>query len=115
MNFKEQLKKHWKTIVIILLAIMFLSKCTSSGNYKRKYNKQLKQTEYVVDSMNTVYSNSSKYIDSLKHVIVYKDNEINSLKEQLNIYKEQNVQLNDRNKALANKQIIVNVDKENEK
>ena len=48
-------------------------------------------------------------------LIYYKDNEINSLKEQLNIYKEQNVQLNDRNKALANKQIIVNVDKENEK
>ncbi len=115
MNFKESLKKHWKVIVIILLAIMFLSKCTSSGNYKRKYNKQLKQTEYVIDSMNTVYSNSSKYIDSLKHVIIYKDNEIKSLSEQLNIYKEQNSQLNDRNKALANKQIIVNVEKETEK
>lgn len=113
MNFKEQLKIHWKTIVIVLLAVMFLSKCTSSGNYKRKYNKQLKQTEYVVDSMNTVYANSSKYIDSLKNIIVLQNNEIKSLNEQLDIYKEQNTQLNDRNKALANKQIIVNVEKEN--
>ncbi len=113
MNFKEQLKLHWKTIVIVLLAVMFLSKCTSSGNYKRKYNKQVKQTEYVVDSMNTVYANSSKYIDSLKNIIVLQNNEIKSLNEQLDIYKEQNTQLNDRNKALANKQIIVNVEKEN--
>lgn len=113
MNFKEQIKLHWKTIVIVLLAVMFLSKCTSSGNYKRKYNKQVKQTEYVVDSMNTVYANSSKYIDSLKNIIVLQNNEIKSLNEQLDIYKEQNTQLNDRNKALANKQIIVNVEKEN--
>ena len=85
MNFKDLFKRHWKTGLIILLSLMFVSKCTSSGNYKRKYNKQVKQTEYVIDSMNTVYSNSSKYIDSLKHVIVYRDNEIKSLNEQLEI------------------------------
>ena len=107
MNFKELLKNNWKTIVIVLLAIMFVSKCTSSGNYKRKYNKQVKQTEYVIDSMNTVYSNSSKYIDSLKHVIVYRDNEIKSLNEQLDIYKKQN-------EALAKKPVVVTVEKEKE-
>lgn len=107
MNFKDFMKRHWKTIVICLLAVMFVSKCTSSGNYKRKYNKQVKQTEYVIDSMNTVYSNSSKYIDSLKHVISFKDNEIKALNEQLNIYKEQN-------KALANKPVVVTVKKDNE-
>ena len=107
MNFKELIKNNWKTIVIVLLAIMFVSKCTSSGNYKRKYKKQVKQTEYVIDSMNTVYSHSSKYIDSLKHVINYRDNEIKSLNEQLEIYKKQN-------EALAKKPVVVTVEKEKE-
>lgn len=107
MNFKELLKNNWKTIVIVLLSIMFVSKCTSSGNYKRKYNKQVKQTEYVIDSMTNVYSNSSKHIDSLNNIIVLKNNEIAALNKQLDIYKEQN-------KALANKPVIVTVKKDKE-
>jgi septal ring factor EnvC (AmiA/AmiB activator) len=112
MNLLEKIKTNWKTILLIVLAILFVSKCSSSGNYKRKYNKQVKYTEYVIDSMNTVYSNSSKYIDSLKNTIRLQDAEISSLTQQVNIYKDQNSQLNDRNKELANKKIIVNVEKE---
>lgn len=107
MNFKELVKTYWKTTVIVLLSLMFVSKCTSSGNYKRKYNKQVKQTEYVIDSMSNVYSNSSRYIDSLKNVIVLKNNEIDALNKQLDIYKEQN-------KALANKPVVVTVKKDKE-
>ena len=112
MSLLEKVKTNWKTILLILLAVLFVSKCSSSGNYKRKYNKQVVYTEYVIDSMNTVYSNSSKYIDSLKHTIKLQDAEISSLKQQVNIYKDQNSQLNDRNKELANKKIVVNVEKE---
>lgn len=107
MNFKELVKTYWKTAAIVLLSLMFVSKCTSSGNYKRKYNKQVKQTEYVIDSMSNVYSNSSRYIDSLKNVIVLKNNEIDALNKQLDIYKEQN-------KALANKPVVVTVKKDKE-
>lgn len=107
MNFKELVKTYWKTVAIVLLSLMFVSKCTSSGNYKRKYNKQVKQTEYAIDSMSNVYSNSSRYIDSLKNVIVLKNNEIDALNKQLDIYKEQN-------KALANKPVVVTVKKDKE-
>ena len=102
MNF---IKKNWKIIVIVILAILFVSKCTSSGNYKRKYNKQVQYTNFVLDSMNTVYSHSSKYIDSLKNVIALDEKTINSLEERLNDAKIQNEQL-------AKKPVIVNVEKE---
>lgn len=104
MNF---IKKNWKIILIVLLAILFVSKCTSSGNYKRKYNKQVEYTNYVIDSMNTVYSNSSRYIDSLKGVIVLDERLIKSLEERLEDAKIQNEQL-------AKKPVIVNVEKEKE-
>lgn len=101
----EFIKKNWKMILIILLAICFVSKCTSSGNYKRKYNKQVQYTNFVIDSMNVVYSNSSKYIDSLKNVIVLDERLIKSLEDRLEDAKKQNEQL-------AKKPVIVNVEKE---
>lgn len=104
----EFIKKNWKIILIILLAILFVSKCTSSGNYKRKYNKQVQYTNYVIDSMNTVYSNSSRYIDSLKHIIILDEKTIKSLEERLEDAKVQNEQL-------AKKPVVVNVEKENDK
>lgn len=109
-------KERWKVILIILLAIMFVSKCTSSSNYERKYHKAEARIEYITDSLTTVYSHSAKYIDSLKLVIKEKNNEISSLNKQLEIYAEQNAQLNDRNKALANKPVVVNIEnkKDNE-
>jgi septal ring factor EnvC (AmiA/AmiB activator) len=108
MNF---IKAHWKTILIVLLAIMFMSKCSSSGNYERKYKKQVAYTEYAIDSMNTKYSNSAKHIDSLNKVIEIRDLEIMSLTNQLDIYKSQNDRLNEANRSLANKKVIVNIEK----
>lgn len=108
MNF---IKAHWKEILIVLLIIMFISKCSSSGNYKRKYKKQVAYTEYAIDSMNTKYSNSAMLIDSLNRVIKFSEIEINSLENQLEIYKSQNEQLNATNKSLADKKVVVNIEK----
>ena len=69
----EFIKAHWKVILIVLLSIMFVSKCTSSNNYERKYKKQVTYTEHALDSLSNVYANSAKYIDSLKHVIELND------------------------------------------
>lgn len=110
----EWIKERWKVILIILLSIMFVSKCTSANNYERKFHKEQARVEYVSDSLTTVFSNSSKYIDSLKLVIKDKNKEIESLNKQLKIYVEQNVQLNDRNKALANKPVVVNIENKKE-
>lgn len=111
MNF---IKTHWKTILIVLLAIMFMSKCSSSGNYERKYKKQVTYTEHVIDSMNTKYSNSAKHIDSLSRVIEMRDLEISSLNNQLGIYRSQNERLSETNRSLANKKVIVNIEKTEE-
>lgn len=107
----NKLKKYWREILIGLLVILFVTKCASSGNYERKYNKQVAYNEFVVDSMNNVYSNSAKYIDSLQNAIKMKNIEISNLNEQLEIYKNQNEKLNDANSKLANKQVVVKVNK----
>ena len=111
MNF---IKARWKEILIALLLIMFMSKCSSSGNYERKYKKQVAYTEYTIDSMKTVYSNSAKHIDSLNKVIRFYEIEIASLENQLEIYKSQNEQLNATNKSLADKKVVVNIEKTKE-
>ena len=111
MNF---IKAHWKEILIVLLFIMFMTKCSSSGNYERKYKKQVAYTEYAIDSLNTMYSNSAKYIDSLNRVIKLSEMEISSLENQLDIYKSQNERLNETNKSLADKKVVVNIEKAEE-
>lgn len=111
MNF---IKAHWKEILIALLFIMFISKCSSSGNYERKYKKQVAYTEYAIDSMNNMYSNSAKHIDSLNKVIKFSEMEIASLENQLEIYKSQNEKLNATNKSLADKKVVVNIEKAEE-
>lgn len=96
----EWIKGRWKVILIVLLSLMFISKCTSTNNYKRKFHKAETRIEYVTDSLTHVYSNSAKHIDSLELVIKEKNSEISSLTNQLNFYVEQNAELNDRNKVL---------------
>ena len=98
----EWIKGKWKVILIVLLSLMLISKCTSANNYERKLHKAETRIEYVTDSLTRVYSNSAKHIDSLKLVIKEKNSEISSLTKQLNIYVEQNAQSNARNKDLAN-------------
>ena len=64
--------------------------------------------------MKTVYSNSAKHIDSLNKVIRYSEIEIASLENQLEIYKSQNEQLNATNRSLADKKVVVNIEKTKE-
>ena len=110
----EWIKGRWKVILIVLLSLMFISKCTSTNNYKRKFHKAETRIEYVTDSLARVYSNSAKHIDSLELVIKEKNYEISSLAKQRNFYVEQNAQLNDRTKALADKLLNPENKKEDE-
>lgn len=108
------IKAHWKEILIILFAILFISKCTSSCNYERKYNKQVEYTEYAMDSLKAVYGKSAKTIDSLTIeidrrdlTIKFKDDALrraqetsNAYKERGNAYREQKNDLKERNTKL---------------
>ena len=98
----DKIKKYWKEILIVLLTILFVSNCISKGNYKRKYEKQIQQTEYVKDSLTNIFSNTSNHIDSLNNEIKILNKEIASLNNEISIYKEQN-------NNLANKPVIVRV------
>ena len=94
------LKKYWKETLIVLLAIMFMSKCSSSGNYERKYNKQLTYTENVIDSLTKENNALRDTLKDIRHI-----NE--SLGNEITIYKEQNSNLSD----AAKRQVIVRVNK----
>ena len=102
----EKLKKYWKEILIVTLAILFVSNCTGKGNYKRKYEKQIQQTEYVKDSLTHMFSNASQHIDNLNSEIKLLNSEISALKTEISIYKEQN-------NKLVNKPVIVHVNNNN--
>lgn len=94
------LKKYWKETLIVLLAIMFMSKCSSSGNYERKYNKQVTYTENVIDSLTKENNALRDTLKDIRHI-----NE--SLGNEITIYKEQNSNLSD----AAKRQVIVRVNK----
>lgn len=99
----SKMKKNWKVIVIIILSILFVSNCTGRGNYKRKYNSQVERTVFVQDSVESVYTDAKKKMDSLSHVIEMRDIEIRALENEVSIYKEQNTKL-------ASKPVVVKVD-----
>ena len=115
----EWIKSKWKVILIVLLSLMLISKCTSANNYERKLHKAETRIEYVTDSLTRVYSNSAKHIDSLELVIKEKNFEISSLTKQRNFYVEENAKLNAQLNAiikdLANKPFVVNMNPENKK
>ena len=94
------LKKYWKETLIVLLAIMFMSKCSSSGNYERKYNKQVTYTENVIESLTKENNALRDPLKDIRHI-----NE--SLGNEITIYKEQNSNLSD----AAKRQVIVRVNK----
>lgn len=94
------LKKYWKETLIVLFAIMFMSKCSSSGNYERKYNKQVTYTENVIDSLTKENNALRDTLKDIRHI-----NE--SLGNEITIYKEQNSNLSD----AAKRQVIVRVNK----
>ena len=97
------IKRKWKEISIVVLALLFIVNCNGKGNYKRKYEKQIKRTEFVKDSLSNMYSRSASYIDSLNTVIRFRDTEIKSLKNEISIYVDQN-------KKLANQPVVVKVE-----
>lgn len=103
----EWIKGRWKVILIVLLSLMLISKCTSANNYERKLHKAETRIEYVTDSLTRVYSNSAKHIDSLELVIKEKNSEISSLTKDLNILARSL-------KDIANKSVVVNIENKKE-
>lgn len=109
-KFSEFVKKKWQVVVIVLLALLFVSKCNSSNNFERKYKKETKRVEYVTDSLTNMYSNGAKVIDSLKYEIRLRDREIKNLEGNIKRLEKITSDLNDRLKDVANKKVNVNIE-----
>lgn len=120
----EYIKKNWKIILIVLLIIFSLNKCTVACNRDTKINKQ--QTELVQkdsiikaqnDSLNIFkvrwdenqkgqanYQNLAKGTkQDLENEIESLNNVINAYKNQVNALENQNAKLIKENKQLKDK------------
>lgn len=110
----DKIKKHWKTILIVLLVIFSLNKCTVACNRDTKISNQ--ETEIIkkdsiikaqADSLgilkirwNDAQKSQSTYQgiaignqQSLLNEIELLNNEINSYKDQINKLTKENNQL----------------------
>lgn len=118
---KEEIKKYWREIIICLLIGFSMNKCATSCNRASKINKQaieiLEKDSMIkmqADSLNVLkirwndaQKSQSTYqgialgnqhnlineVESLKNVIVNKDNQIKTLKDQNNKLKYENNKL----------------------
>lgn len=69
MNFVEKIKQHWKVILICLLAMMWMSKCTTGCSQERTIkalNTELHQKDSVIASLECTVDSLKSENDSLK-------------------------------------------------
>ena len=102
-QFLEKLKANWKNIVLILLLLFSLSKCTSScsrGKKIDKLNYQIEQRDSIItangialDKLNTRLDDAQASIDSYKGIATGNQKE---LVDKVN-------KLTEENKSLTNK------------
>ena len=67
MNLVEKIKQHWKVILICLLAMMWMSKCTTGCSQERTIkalNTELHQKDSVITSLKDT-------VDSAKNVSAF--------------------------------------------
>lgn len=80
---KEKLKKNWKEILLVILVIFSMNKCTQSCNRQNKIDK-LNREMFVSDSTNKVLE------DSLKEEIKNLNAHITTLTEVNGVLKDNN-------------------------
>ena len=79
MNLKEYFTKHWKVILICLLTVMWMSKCTTSCSRGTEIKRQTKTIEQL-DSA----------ITKKDSIILDYSNRLNTATEMLNMEREHN-------------------------
>jgi hypothetical protein len=88
MNVKEYIKTNWKIIVIILLALFSLSKCTSSCSNKQKVKKLTTELVQHDSTKNADFLKLNNTIRIQNDSIKYLNVELNNIKQQEQIAKE---------------------------
>lgn len=100
----EQLKKHWKEILIGILACMFLSKCTQSCNRASEIdnlNTKIEMMTVQNDSIISVLQDSCQVLNTT--IKVYEER-VSGMQQSLSIQEEAAKRISE-----AKKNISVNV------
>lgn len=90
------LKKHWKNILLILLAVLFLSTCATKNNYRRKLSAYGADATACIDSLENVINSKTVSFDSLLRMNEQLYKEIENLNKDIEIYKDQNEKLHNK-------------------
>lgn len=90
------LKKHWKNILLILLAVLFLSTCATKNNYRRKLSAYGVDATACIDSLENIINSKTVSFDSLLRVNEQLYKEIENLNKDIEIYKDQNEKLHNK-------------------
>lgn len=80
----ESIKKHWKNIVIVLLMLFGLSKCTQSCNRARLIDEEKKQ----VENKDSIIKTLNDSCTSLNTTIKVYEERVTGMQQSINIQDE---------------------------
>ena len=126
MRFIEKIKQHWKVILICLLAIMFMSKCSTSCSRGKEIEKQantiavldstiiskdsiIREMTFDLDMKNALLDSEKSHNNNFTSIA--SDNQAELMKKVYNLT-EENTKLKEDNKR--QKTLINALSKENE-
>jgi len=100
----EFIKRKWQIIVIVLLILFGMNKCTSSCTNENMYESSEKTRIEQVDSLNNIISVMNDSVKSLNMKVQVLEATINGNQEMINRLSQANEQISN-----AKKNINVNV------
>ena len=84
----ESIKKHWKEIIICVLAVFSLSKCTQSCNRAGAYDELKANSDSVIVSKDSVIKTLEDSCTSLNTTIKVYEEKVSGLSKSLTIQDE---------------------------
>lgn len=96
----EFIMKKWQIIVIVLLLLFGMSKCTSSCTNSHKFEESEKTRIEQVDSLNNVINTLNDSISILNTKITVYEERVNGLNNALSIQDEANKRISEAKKNI---------------
>lgn len=84
----ESIKKHWKDILIVLFALMFMSKCTQSCNRAGAYDELKEQTDSTIVVKDSIIKSLNDSCTALNTTIKVYEEKVSGLSQSLSIQDE---------------------------
>lgn len=100
----EKIKQYWREILIGLLVIFGLNKCTTSCTNGQKYNKSEEEKKTIIAQKDSIISGLNDSIRSLNTTIQVYNEKVAGLNQSLQIQEEASKRISE-----AKKNISVNV------